>query len=58
MQGRNEGGHNSTGAESLWGERKSPKNVTSTFFNTVHLLLKDLRLEHGAPNLILAPGAS
>jgi len=35
---------------------KSPKNVTSTFFNTVHLLPKDSRFEHGgaAPGLFLA----
>jgi len=50
-QGRNEGGqggHNFPGAESLWGGRmtagppQSPKDITSTFFNTVHLLTKDL----------------
>jgi len=28
-----------------------------TFFNTAHLLSKDVRLELGAPNLFLAPGA-
>jgi len=51
-----EGGRNSPGAESLWGRQitaegaewlrgvpKSPNNITSTFFNTVHLLPKDLR---------------
>ena len=64
MQGRNEGGqegHNSPGAESLWGAEslrgaqsrwvpkapKSPNNVTNTFFNTLHLLPKDLRFKHG-----------
>jgi len=43
MQGRNEGGHNSPGAESLRGAPKSPNNDKSTFLNTVHLLPKDLR---------------
>jgi len=50
-QGRNEEGkgNNFPGAELLWGGKslrgtpKSPNNVTSTFFNTVHLLLKDFR---------------
>jgi len=36
---------------------KSPNSVTSTFFNTVHLLPKNPRFEHGAANLLLAPGA-
>ena len=50
------------GAEWLWVCRmvvrapKSSNNVTSTFFNTVDLLPKDLRFEHGLPNLLLAPG--
>jgi len=39
------------------GASKSPNNVTSTFFNTVRLLPKDLRFDHGASNLPLAPGA-
>jgi len=30
------------------GVRKNPNNVTNTSFNTVHLLPKDLRFEHGA----------
>ena len=34
---------------------KSPNNVTSTFFNTVRLLPKDLRFEHRGPNFLLAP---
>ena len=38
------------------GAPKSPNNATSTFFNTVHLLSKDLRFEH-VPNLLFAPGA-
>ena len=48
MQGRNEGsrGHSVPGAE-LLGVPKSPNNVASTFFNTVHLLQKDLSFEHG-----------
>jgi len=29
------------------GALKSPNNVTSTSFNTVYLLLKDLSFEHG-----------
>jgi len=39
-----------------WGVPKSPNNVASTFFNAVHLLPKDLRFEHGAPNFFLVPG--
>ena len=35
---------------------KSPNNVTSTFFNTVHLLPKDLRFEHGGAKLASCPG--
>ena len=31
------------GAKSLWAALKIPNNVTSTFFNAVHLLPKDLR---------------
>jgi len=58
-QGRNEGGqggHNSPGAESLRGAPKSPKNVPSTFFNTVYLLPKDLWFEHGGAKLASCPG--
>ena len=64
-QGRNEGvqgWHNSPCAEALWGRRmtaeepKSPNNVTSTFFNTVHLLPKDLRSEYGGAKLVSRPG--
>jgi len=56
-------GHNSPDAESLWGRwitargAKSPNNFTSTFCNTVHLLPKDFRFEHGPPNLLLDPNA-
>jgi len=58
MQGRYEGGrgHNYPGAESLRGAPKSPNNVISTFFNTVHLLPKDLRFEHGSTKLASCPG--
>jgi len=35
------------GAESLREPPKSPNKVTSTFFNTVNLLSKELRFEHG-----------
>jgi len=30
-----------------------PNNVTSTFFNTIDLLPKNLWLEHSVPNLLL-----
>ena len=59
LQGRNEGGkggHNSSGAESLRGAPKNPDNVTSTFFNRVHLLPGDLRFEHGGAKLASCPG--
>jgi len=40
------------------GAPKSLNNATSIFFNTVHLLPKDLKFEHGGTkNLLLAPGA-
>jgi len=45
------------GAESLRGVQKSPNNVTSTFFNTVHLLLKELTLEHGGRQTSFLPQA-
>ena len=38
------------------GAPKSPNNVTSTFFNTVHLVPKDLRFEHGGVKLASCPG--
>jgi len=37
-----------------WGP-KIHNNVMSTFFKTVHLLLKDLRLEHGGTKLVSFP---
>jgi len=56
-QGRNEGGQ---GGTILWapnhcGAPKSPDNVTSTFFNGVHLLPKD-RFEHGGAKFASCPG--
>ena len=44
------------GAKSLRGAPKSPNNVRSTFFNTVHLPPKDFRFEHGGPNLFVTSG--
>jgi len=44
------------GAEWLRGAPKSPNDVTSTFFNTVHLLPKDLSFEHGGAKLASCPG--
>ena len=39
------------GAELLREPPKSPNNLTSTFFNTVNLLLKELRCNHGGAKL-------
>jgi len=44
------------GAKSLRGMRKSPNTVTSTLFNTVHLLTEDLSFEHGDAKLASCPG--
>jgi len=62
-------GHDSPGAESLWGGAASilgtpksagapkiPNNVTSAFFNTVHLLPNDLKFENGGAELASCPG--
>jgi len=38
------------------GPPKSPNNVTSAFFNTVHLLPKDLSFEHWDTELASCPG--
>ena len=38
------------------GAPKSPNNVTSMFFNTVHLLPKDIKFEHGGAKLASCPG--
>jgi len=46
------------GAESLRGAPKSSSNVTSTFFNAVHLLPKDFSFEHGGAKLASCPGPS
>jgi len=35
---------------------KSPNIITSTFFNTIHLLPKDIRFEHGGAKLTYCPG--
>jgi len=48
-------------ARAYWGGHstrapKSPNNIASTFFNTVHLLPKGLRLEHGDGKLVSCPG--
>jgi len=49
-------GLNPQGAESL-GASKSPNNVASTFFSTVHLLRKDLSFETGGAELLSCTGA-
>ena len=49
--------NHSGGAEWLRGAPKSPNDVTSAFYNTVHLLLKTSVSNMVAPNLLLAPGA-
>jgi len=64
-------GRKSPGAESLWGRLitagnvewlrgtiKSPKNITSTFSNTVHLLPKDLSLWTWGRQACFLPRAS
>jgi len=38
------------------GAPKIPNNVTSAFFNTVHLLPKDLKFEHGGAKVTFSPG--
>jgi len=55
LTGRNEGS-TITRAPNHWGAPKSPKNVTSAFFNTVHLLPKKLRLEYGGGKFASCPG--
>jgi len=56
--GRNEGGGTIPRAPNHYGELrmtagapKSPNNVTSIFFTTVHLFPKDLKFEHGGAEL-------
>jgi len=53
---KGERGHNSPGVKSLREPPKSPNNVTSTFFNTVHLRPKDLRFEHKGAKLVSCSG--
>jgi len=63
-QERNERGkeeHNSPGAESLWGRRMTAGDAEKSqhfhkYFNTVQLLPKDLRFEHGGAKLVSCPG--
>jgi len=63
-QGRNEGGkrgkiprapNHCGGAKSLRGVPENPNNITTTFFNTVDLLPKDLKFEHGGAKLASCP---
>ena len=58
VQGRNEGnkGEKCSGRQINIGAPKIPSNVASTFFNTAHLLLKDLRFEHGVAKLVSCHG--
>jgi len=58
-QGHNEGVPREAqfpGLRVTMGAPKSSNNVTSTFFNTVHLLPKGLRFEHGAAKLASCTG--
>ena len=50
------GGESIRGVEWLRRTPISPNNVTSTFFNTVHLLPNYLRFEHGGVKLASCPG--
>jgi len=45
-------------APNHWGTPKSPNNGTNTFFNTVHLIPKELRFEYGGAELASCPGAT
>jgi len=45
------------GSESQQGAPKSPNNVTSTYFDTVHFFRKTSGSNIGAVNLLLPPGA-
>jgi len=64
-QGPNEGEKGGTIPRALnhYGTRRmtavgaeNPNNITSTFFNTVHLLPNDLKFEHGGAKLTCCPG--
>jgi len=50
------GAPNHFGGDRITAETKSPDNVTSTFFNRVYLLPKDLSFEHGGTKLASCPG--
>jgi len=65
QQGRNERGKAGAiprapshyrGAKSLRAASKSPNNVTSTFFDTIHFLPKNLNFEHVGAKLASCPG--
>jgi len=43
------------GALNDCGAPKIPNNVTSTFFNTVHLLPKNIRFKHGGTKIAFCP---
>ena len=57
-QWRIEGGKMGTipRAPNHWVAPKRPNNVASTFFNTVHLLMKHLRFEHVRAKLVYCSG--
>jgi len=44
------------GLQMTAGGAKSPNKVTSTLFDTVHLLPKDLKFEHGGAKPASCPG--
>jgi len=62
-QGRTEGARGALfpgrritmGAPTQGGGAEKSNNVTSTSFNTVHLLPKDLRFEHGGAKFVSCP---
>jgi len=59
MQGSNKWGTRGarfSGRRITVGMLKSHNNVTSTSFSTVHLILKDLKVEHGGAKLASCPG--
>jgi len=55
-------GRNTPAAKSLPGRlittggASNPNSITSAFFNTVHLLPKDLRFEHAGTKVASCPG--
>jgi len=44
-------------APNHWGKPESPSNVASTFFNTVHLLAKDLQVRTWGRQIYFLPRA-